>query len=79
MQTTALLILGAVAGLDVGDDQRVPLMLATLILFVSGEALAEFVGIGAMLAQIFGNLSDAYLGASLMVVVVALAGRLKPA
>ena len=53
-------------------------MLATIILFISGEALNEVPRIGDELGQLFGNLSDAYVGASLMVVCIALAGRLKP-
>ena len=77
-QTTILLVLGAIAGIDVPEDRRVALMLATLVLFISGEALNEFIAIGSYLGQIFGNLSDAYLGASLVVVLMALAPRLKP-
>ena len=78
-QTTLLLAFGAIAGLDVEEERRPALMLATIILFISGEALNEVPRIGDELGQLFGNLSDAYMGASLMVVCIALAARLRPA
>ena len=73
-----LLIAGVIAALDVPEDSRVTLLLATLVLIAAGTTLNGAGEPGRLLAPIVNNLSGAYVGASLTVILTALADRLKP-
>lgn len=76
--TAILLVLGAVASIDIEDDQRGPLMLATLVLVGTAGATAAIPVVGMYVAAILGGLASAYTGAALAVIVTVLIGRLKP-
>jgi hypothetical protein len=73
-----LIVLGVVASPAVEEDQRAPLMLATLVLLGVGGELSAIPAVGDILAAIINNLGLAYLGAALGVILTVLAQRLKP-
>lgn len=75
---TILIVLGVVASVGVEDDQRVLLLLSTMVLMAAGMQLAVIPAVGDVVATIIRNLGLAYLGASLGVILTALARRLKP-
>jgi len=73
-----LIIAGLVAGLDVPEERQTPLLLATLVLLAASGPLLATGDAGRIIAPIIANLSIAYMGASLMVILSALARRLQP-
>ena len=73
-----LLILGALASFAVPDDERLLLMVATIVLVEFGGGVSALPVVGGPLAAILGNLGLAYLGASITAIIMALAERMKP-
>lgn len=71
-----MLIVGAVSGWGTPLDRRAGLMLTALVLTgLSGE-LNAIPGVGGYLASIFGTLGIGAVGASIIVICQAIAGRL---
>jgi hypothetical protein len=71
-----LIVLGIVAALDIEEDRRLPLMVATLVLLAAGGQIEGLIAIGGYLGDILANMAVAYSAASLTVIVLALADRL---
>jgi len=73
-----LLILGGIAGVGIGRDDRTHLYLATLVLVAASKLLEGFPApAGTYLAAIFANLGVAFVGASIVNVTVGLLTRVK--
>jgi hypothetical protein len=72
-----LLILGGIAALQNNSDKNSKNFLMTIVLLLGAEQLATIPAIGPHLATIFGSLGTAFVGASIVAIVVTLAYRLK--
>ena len=72
-----LLILGGIAALQNNSDKNSKNFLMTIVLLLGAEELAVIPAIGPYLATIFGSLGIAFVGASIVAIVVTLAYRLK--
>ena len=73
-----LLVLGALASFAIEEDQRLLALVATIVLVEFGGGVSVIPVVGGYLAAILGGLGLAYLGASLTLIVTALAKRLMP-
>jgi hypothetical protein len=72
-----LLILGGIAALQNNSDKNSKNFLMTIVLLLGAEELAVIPAVGPYLATIFGSLGIAFVGASIVAIVVTLAYRLK--
>ena len=72
-----LLILGGIAALQNNSDKNSKNFLMTIVLILGAEALSAIPVIGATLATIFGSLGLAFIGASIVAIVVTLCYRFK--
>ena len=72
-----LLILGGIAALQNNSDKNSKNFLMTIVLILGAETLSAIPVIGSYLATIFGSLGIAFVGASIVAIVVTLADRLK--
>jgi len=72
-----LLILGGIAALQNNSDKNSKNFLMTIVLILGAETLSAIPVIGSYLATIFGSLGIAFVGASIVAIVVTLAYRLK--
>lgn len=72
-----LLVLGGIAALQNNSDKNSKNFLMTIVLLLGAEELSVIPAIGPQLATIFGSLGIAFVGASIVAIVVTLAYRLK--
>jgi hypothetical protein len=72
-----LLILGGIAALQNNSEKNSKNFLMTIVLILGAETLSAIPVIGSYLATIFGSLGIAFVGASIVAIVVTLAYRLK--
>ena len=72
-----LLILGGIAALQNNSDKNSKNFLMTIVLILGAETLSAIPVIGSYRATIFGSLGIAFVGASIVAIVVTLAYRLK--
>ena len=71
-----LVVLGIIGAFDTPDDRRLPIMVSTLILMGVSSTLAAIPTVGVYLANIMGNIGIVFAGLSLMLIVLAIFGRL---
>ena len=71
-----LVVLGIIGAFDTPDDRRLPIMVSTLILMGVSSTLAAIPAVGIYLANIMGNIGIVFSGLSLMLIVLAIFGRL---
>ena len=72
-----LLILGGIAALNNNAEKNSKNFLMTIVLILGAELLSAIPVIGATLATIFGSLGLAFIGASIVAIVVTLGYRFK--
>jgi hypothetical protein len=72
-----LLILGGIAALNNNAEKNSKNFLMTIVLILGAESLSAIPVIGATLATIFGSLGVAFIGASIVAIVVTLGYRFK--
>ena len=72
-----LLILGGIAALQNNSEKNSKNFLMTIVLLLGAGHLSAIPAIGPQLATIFGSLGIAFVGASIVAIVVTLAYRLK--
>ena len=75
--STILVIAGLLAALDIAEDRRMAVLVATLVL-LAVPAKLSMLPAGDIISPILANLSIAYMGASIMIILSALLNRLKP-
>ena len=72
-----LLVLGGIAALQNNSEKNIRNFLMTIVLLLGAEQLSAIPAIGAYLATIFESLGTAFVGASIVAIVVTLGMRLK--
>ena len=72
-----LLVLGGIAALNNNSEKNSRNFLMTIVLILGAGSLAAIPVIGATLATIFTSLGVAFIGASIVAIVVTLAYRFK--
>ena len=70
-----LLVLGAISALNTAErpELRVRIYLAALVLTLTAKALNDVPAVGAQLAAIFAGIGTAFVGASMVAIVLAVA------
>ena len=72
-----LLLFGGIAAIKNNSEKNSRNYLITLVLLLGAQTLEVVPGIGTQLATIFGSLGIAFVGASIVAIVITLAYRLK--
>ena len=72
-----LLILGGIAALQNNTEKNIRNFLMTIVLLLGAEQLSAIPAVGGYLATIFASLGTAFVGASIVAIVVTLVLRLK--
>ncbi len=72
-----LLILGGIAALQNNSEKNSRNFLMTIVLILGADSLSAIPGVGIYLATIFASLGTAFIGASIVAIVVTLVFRLK--
>ena len=72
-----LLLLGGIAALQNNSEKNARNFLMTIVLLLGADQLSAIPSIGPYLATIFGSLGTAFVGASIVAIVVTLGYRLK--
>ena len=72
-----LLILGGIAALQNNTEKNIRNFLMTIVLLLGAEQLSAIPAVGGYLATIFASLGTAFVGASIVAIVVTLILRLK--
>ena len=72
-----LLVLGGIAALNNNSEKNSRNFLMTIVLILGAGSLSAIPVIGATLATIFTSLGIAFIGASIVAIVVTLAYRFK--
>jgi hypothetical protein len=72
-----LLILGGIAAINNNSEKNARNFLMTIVLILGAESLSAIPVIGSHLATIFGSLGIAFIGASMVAIVVTLGYRFK--
>ena len=72
-----LLFFGGVAAIKNNSEKNSRNYLITIVLLLGADTLEVVPGIGSHLATIFASLGTAFVGASLVAVVITLAYRIK--
>ena len=72
-----LLIFGGIAAIKNDSEKNSRNFLITIVLLLGADTLGVLPGIGSYLATIFASLGTAFVGASIVAIVITLALRLK--
>jgi hypothetical protein len=75
--TPLLLVLGGIAAINNNSEKNSRNFLMTIVLILGAKTLSAIPVIGSYLATIFTSLGIAFVGASMVAIVVTLAYRLK--
>ena len=72
-----LLVLGGIAALQNNSEKNSRNFLMTIVLLLGAEQLSAIPAVGGYLATIFASLGTAFVGASIVAIIVTLVMRLK--
>ena len=72
-----LLLFGGIAAIKNDSEKNSRNYLITIVLLLGAQTLEVIPGIGTHLATIFGSLGIAFVGASIVAIVITLAYRIK--
>ena len=72
-----LVVLGVIGGLDMGEDNRVRLVLGALLFTLTAKSFEVIPTVGVYLSSILGGLGLGYVGAATIVVLMGFMGRVK--
>ena len=72
-----LLLFGGIAAIKNDSEKNSRNYLITIVLLLGAQTLEVIPGIGPHLATIFGSLGIAFVGASIVAIVITLAYRIK--
>ena len=74
---TLLLVFGGIAAINNNSEKNSRNFLITIVLLLGADALEVIPVIGSHLATIFASLGTAFVGASIVAIVITLGMRLK--
>lgn len=77
LMATLLLVFGGIAAIKNNSDKNSRNFLITIVLLLGARTLQTIPVVGAYLATIFKSLGVAFVGASIVAIVVTLAYRIK--
>ena len=72
-----LLVFGGIAAIKNNSEKNVRNFLMTIVLLLGAKSLETLPGVGPYLATIFASLGIAFVGASIVAIVITLCYRLK--
>jgi hypothetical protein len=77
LMATLLLVFGGIAAIKNNSDKNSRNFLITIVLLLGAQTLQTIPVVGAYLAKMFESLGIAFVGASIVAIVVTLAYRIK--
>jgi len=77
LMATLLLIFGGIAAIRNNSEKNSRNFLITIVLLLGAKTLETLPVVGSYLATIFGSLGIAFVGASIVAIVITLAYRIK--
>jgi hypothetical protein len=77
LMATLLLVFGGIAAIKNNSDKNTRNFLMTIVLLLGARSLQTIPVVGSYLATIFESLGIAFVGASIVAIVVTLAYRIK--
>jgi len=71
-------ILGALAGWFVAEEDRQRVLVAAIALSIVSDGLGDVPAVGGSITSIMGSLASLYAAGAIVIILVALYGKLKP-